>query len=186
MGYLTLSFPTEDVKFMLKTWRETHRILGTKLMMSMAFHLQTDGATEWANRSVGKILQTLVQPNQTNWVENLPMVEFAMDPNISSSTGFAPFELNYGYMPVFIGGIIPIDHPKLGVKQFVNLVIIKSHITQMHQVNKHWQEESPIAVSDKVYLSTENLVLPKGRSRKLMPKFIGPYPMTEIYLRESR
>ncbi|KIK21552.1 hypothetical protein PISMIDRAFT_12178 [Pisolithus microcarpus 441] len=29
----------------------------------------------------------------------MPMVEFAINSSISSSTGFAPFELNYGYMP---------------------------------------------------------------------------------------
>src|ERR1700677_1416383 len=137
-------------------------------MMSTAFHPQTDGATERANRFVGQILQTLVQPNQTDWVEKLPMVEFAINSNISSSTGFVPFELNYGYMPMFIGGIKPIDPAKLGVKWFVNLAIanlekahdaiIESRVTQMHQVNKRRWEESPIAVGDKVYLSTENLM----------------------------
>jgi len=185
-----------DSKFTSKFWRETHRILGTKLMMSTAFHPQMDGATERANRSVGQILRTLVQPDQTDWVEKLPMVEFAINSNISGSTGFTPFELNYGYMPMFIGGITPIDPAKPGVKWFVNLAIanlekahdafIESRITQTHQVNKRRQEESPIAVSDKVYLSTENLTLPKGRSRKLMPKFVGPYPVTESHPRESK
>jgi len=185
-----------DSKFTSKFWRETHRILGTKLMMSTAFHPQTDGATERANRSVGQILQTLVQPDQTDWVEKLPMVEFAINSNISSSTGFAPFELNYGYMPMFIGGITPIDPAKPGVKRFVNLAIanlekahdaiIESRVTQTHQANKRRWEESPIAVGDKVYLSTENLALPKGRLRKLMPKFIGPYPVTESHPRESK
>src|ERR1700677_4650531 len=99
------------------------------------------------------------------------MVEFAINSNISSSTGFVPFELNYGYMPMFIGGIMPIDPAKPGVKRFVNLAlanlekahdaIIKSRVTQMHQANKRQQEESPIAFGDKVYLSTENLTLPK-------------------------
>jgi len=185
-----------DSKFTSRFWRETHRILGTKLMMSTAFHPQTDGATERANRSVGQILRTIVQPDQTDWVEKLPMVEFAINSNISSSTGFAPFELNYGYMPMFIGGITPIDNAKPGVKQFVNLAIdnlekahdaiIESRVTQTHQANKRRREEPPIAVGDKMYLSTENLALPKGRSRKLMPKFIGPYPVTKIHPRESR
>jgi hypothetical protein len=47
-------------------------------------------------------------------------------------------------------------------------------------------EESPITIGDKVCLSTENLVLPKGRLRKLMARFIRSYPVTEIHLRESR
>jgi hypothetical protein len=35
-------------------------------------------------------------------------------------------------------------------------------------------------------LSTENLNLPKGRSRKLMPKFIGPYKVTNGHPNELR
>src|ERR1700690_3166964 len=177
---------------MSRFWRETHRILGTKLMMSMAFHPQTDGATKQANKALKQILRTIVQPNQTNWVEKLLMVKFAINLNISSSKGFMPFELNYGYMPMLIGGITPIDNAKPGVKQFVNLAIdnlekahdaiIESRVTQTHQANKRRREEPPIAVGDKMYLSTKNLALPKGRSRKLMPKFIGPYPVTKIHL----
>ena len=35
-------------------------------------------------------------------------------------------------------------------------------------------------------MSTENLSLPKNRSRKLMPKFIGPYTVTQSHPDESR
>ena len=38
-----------DPKFTLKLWHELHRILGTRLLMSKAFHPQMDGATEWAH-----------------------------------------------------------------------------------------------------------------------------------------
>ena len=34
---------------------------------------------------------------------------------------------------------------------------------------------------DPVYLSTQNLTLPKGRARKLVPKFIGPYTVKEAH-----
>ena len=45
-----------DSKFTSMFWRETHRILGTKLLMSTSFHPQMDGASERVNRSVGQIL----------------------------------------------------------------------------------------------------------------------------------
>ena len=41
------------------------------------------------------------------------------------------------------------------------------------------------AEGDKVYLSTENLSLPKRRARKLMPKYIGPYRVTVSHPNES-
>ena len=104
-------------------WHETHRILGTKLLMSTSFHPQTDGASERVNRSIGQILQMLILPNQTDWVDKLPLMEFAINSNISCSTGFALFELNYGYMPSLIGGIMPFENAKPGIKQFINQVL---------------------------------------------------------------
>ena len=91
--------------------------------MSTAFHPQMDGATEWANRSVGQILQSVIQPDQSDWVDKIPIVEFAINSNISSSTGFAPFELNYGYLPTFISGITPTENAKPGVHKFINQAI---------------------------------------------------------------
>ena len=88
-----------DSKFTLTFWHELQRLLGTKLLMSTAFHPQTDGATEWANRSIGQILHTVVQHSQLDWATQCPMVEFAINSSTNATTGFAPFELTYGYMP---------------------------------------------------------------------------------------
>ena len=32
-----------------------------------------------------------------------------------------------------------------------------------------------------MYLSTVNLALPKGRARKLAPRFVGPFPVVEAH-----
>jgi transposase InsO family protein len=88
-----------DSKFMSIFWRELQRLMGTKLLMSTAFHPQTDGTTERVNRLIGQILRSVVHDNQKDWAVKFPMVELALNSNISAMTGFAPFKLNHGYIP---------------------------------------------------------------------------------------
>ena len=45
-----------DTRFTSIFWKELQKLMGTKLLMSTAFYLQTDGATEQANRSVAQTL----------------------------------------------------------------------------------------------------------------------------------
>ena len=45
-----------DSKFVSRFWREVHRLLGTKLLMSMAYHPQTDGSSERVIHTVSSIL----------------------------------------------------------------------------------------------------------------------------------
>ena len=53
-----------DTKFTSIFWKELHRLIGSKLLMSTAFHPQTDGATERANRSIAQILCMVVLNDQ--------------------------------------------------------------------------------------------------------------------------
>ncbi|GBE78042.1 hypothetical protein SCP_0109240 [Sparassis crispa] len=64
-------------------------------------------------------------------------------------------------------------------------VIIESRTHQTFQANKLRQEEPEFTTGSKVYLSMQNLALPKGRARKLMPKFIGPYEITDVHVATS-
>ena len=88
-----------DTKFTSIFWKELHRLMGSKLLMSTAFHPQTDGATERANRSIAQILCTEVSNDQRDRSDKCPMVEFAINSSVNATTGYTPFELNYGYMP---------------------------------------------------------------------------------------
>src|SRR5882762_12008565 len=106
-GLLDTIVSDRDSKFTSKFWSEVHCILGTKLLMSTTFHPQTDGASERANRSVGQILQTVIRPDQSDWVDQLLMTEFAINSSVSSLTGFAPFELNCGVITPIIVCIYP-------------------------------------------------------------------------------
>ena len=88
-----------NTKFTSTFWHELHRLMGTQLLMSTVFHPQMDGATELANHSIGQILRMVIKNDQKDWAAKCPMVEFALNSSVSATTGFAPFELNQGYMP---------------------------------------------------------------------------------------
>ena len=87
-----------DTRFTSIFWKELHRLMGSKLLMSTAFHPQMDGATERANRSIAQILHTVISNDQQDWSDKCLMVEFTIKSSINATTGYAPFELNYGYM----------------------------------------------------------------------------------------
>ena len=112
------------------------------------------------------------------------MAEFTINSSVNATTGYAPFKLNYGYMPRS-GQHISTNTAFKGVKQFAqqalwNLidahdVILEHRVMQTHYSNKHQRPGVIYHENDMVYLSTKNLALPKGRARKLMPRFLGPY-----------
>lgn len=88
-----------DPKFISKFWRELHWLMGVRLLMLTAYHPQTDGMSERAIRNITQVLRGCISNDQSDWVEWLPMVEFAINSTINESSGFTPFELTYGNMP---------------------------------------------------------------------------------------
>jgi hypothetical protein len=112
-----------DSKFTSRFWRETHKLLGTKLLMSTSFHLQMDGASERAIHSIAQILRAMVCPDQQDWSEKIPMVEFALNSAISNLSGFTPFKLNYRYMPNMNPGFAPALNSLPSVKLFVTCTL---------------------------------------------------------------
>ena len=88
-----------DPKFTSNFWRAFFKTLGTKLAMSTAYHPQTDGQTERANRTLEEMLRNTIGYNQTDWEDKLPLLEFAYNNSVQASTGFSPFKLLYGEDP---------------------------------------------------------------------------------------
>jgi hypothetical protein len=180
-----------DPKFTSRWWREVHHLLGAKLLMSTSFHPQTDGTTERVNRSIGQILRIMVDADQKNWVDKCPLMEFALNSSINESTGYAPFELDGGYIPSMIREVPSSTKTPPGVHEFADRAlqhlqdahdaIIESRVYQVYNANQRRRQEPEIQLNDLVYLSTKNLNLPRGRASKLLPKFIGPYPIIEVH-----
>ena len=132
----------------------------------------------------------IINDDQKNWADKCPMVEFALNSSVSATTGFALFELNQGYMPQ-IRMPTTFDTTFKGVKQFAlqakwdlmaaHDAIIANCIQQTFHANKKRRASDLYHVGDHMYLSTQNLTLPKGRARKLVPKYIGPYKVVKAH-----
>ena len=155
--------------------------------MLSAFHPQTDGATEWANRTITQMIRQCVGPDQRDWAVKLPAVEFVINSARSSTTGFSPFQLNYGRnlssmiwrsKDEFPGVRKFAEQMKLAIMSAHDTIIV-SRIKNMVQANRK-HAIANYKKGDLVYLSTKNISLLKGMVQKLAPKYLGPFVIAEV------
>src|SRR5258708_29481874 len=140
-------------------------------------------------QSIIQILRAAIHPDQRDWVLKILMTKFAINSSVSKTTGFAPFELVYGYMPQMVmklpssefSGVQEFAQRALDNLQIAHDVILMNHIRQAIQANKHRLSDPMLKVGDLAYLSTKDLNLPKGWAKKLTPLYIGPYEVLETH-----
>ena len=134
-----------DTKFTSKFWRTFVELLGIKLKMSTSFHPETDGQTERSNRILQDCLRHYVNYAQDNWDDLLGPIEYVINSAKQSSTGYSPFELDYGRRILYPTDLI-VDHinhknkPKYGdhsSKQMVDnhRMLIRELIEKFNESN---------------------------------------------------
>ena len=178
-------------QFISAFWKEFTSILGIKLKLSTACHPQTDGQTEIANQYLDQRLRPFVNYFQDNWSDLLPMMDYAGATLPHSSTGFAPIELEMGYLPRTSFDWDRLTDPqtvreKLSqeeAQQYVKRLeqawkvarenIQKAQKAMEKQANKH-RREPDFDVGDSVWVTTKNWKTERP-SRKLDYQMAGPY-----------
>jgi hypothetical protein len=85
-----------DKKFVGHFWRTLWKKLGIDLSFISTYHPQTDGYTEVVNKSLGKLLRSLVTKRHNQWDHILPQTEFAYNDSLNKSTGKIAFQILYG------------------------------------------------------------------------------------------
>lgn len=88
-----------DPLFISKFWQELFSLSGTKLRMSSAYHPQTDGQTEVANRVVEQYLRSFVHRKPSSWGRFLLWAEWSYNTSSHSTTGMSPFEVTFSRKP---------------------------------------------------------------------------------------
>jgi hypothetical protein len=171
-----------DPRFTSNFWKSLWKLMGTKLAMSTAFHPQTDGQTERANRTLEDMLRAYVNYRQDNWDEFLTAAEIACNNSVQTSTRFSPFFMNYGIHPWFpLKPEGKVNNPSAeDVFQTLETTLkqAKTNLEQAQQRQAHYanmkRQEVEFDVGEEVWLSTVNLRI-ENRAPKLASKFIGPF-----------
>ncbi|KAG9590724.1 hypothetical protein KCU77_g7839, partial [Aureobasidium melanogenum] len=86
-----------------------------------AYHPETDGQTENANGVMNQYLRAYVNYHADDWVQWLPLAEFAANNTASASTTVSPFFANYG------------QHPRIGLEPLATLPSPSSNRARLDQ-----------------------------------------------------
>ncbi|KAJ9515193.1 hypothetical protein QJQ45_002324 [Haematococcus lacustris] len=172
-------------QFHNKFWAEVTKLLQVQVNLSSAYHPETDGQTERVNRVIEEMLRHFIRPDQRDWAEYLPLVEFAINNAWQESVRSTPFYLNYGYHPrlaelLDLPQKVPQAHDfvkgmKTAVEQARQCLARAQKRMKSYQDNK--RREVLYLPGDMVLLSTQNM---RGKAnqpgvRKLKPRYVGPF-----------
>ncbi len=179
-----------DTRFTSDFWSALVRMLGVKHKMSTAFHPQTDGQTERVNRVLEEYLRHYVNPHHDDWDEWLPLAEFAYNNSVHEATGHSPFFLNHGMHPRLPGAVRTQAAPvPSNAEAFAKVMadILSSAKARLEQARQRAarcanprRRGALFKVGDKVLLSSRNIALKTPGSNKLLPKYLGPFAVTQV------
>jgi hypothetical protein len=80
--------------------------------MTVAHRPEGDGQTECINAVLEQHLRAYVSYMQDDWLDWLPLAEFAVNSMFSKTTGLSPFFANYSFHPrLGVEPIEPVDIP---------------------------------------------------------------------------
>ncbi|GKE65194.1 putative reverse transcriptase domain-containing protein [Tanacetum coccineum] len=85
-----------DGRFTSQFWKVLNKALGTRLDMSTAYYLETEGQSERTIQTLEDMLRTCVLDFGKNWDKHLPLVEFSYNNSYHTNINAAPFEALYG------------------------------------------------------------------------------------------
>ena len=183
-----------DSRFTAKVWRSLADLLNFKQKLSTSRHPQTDGQTENMNQQLEDFLRHFIGPLQNDWDDLLPAAEFAINSSWQSSINTTPFQLTYGYNPRS-PATAHLDSPSRiiqipGLDQFrskwfdeirrAREYIRVAQDRQKAAADRKRSKAPEYKEGDQVLLKTPFTKLHKHLTKKLSPRWLGPFCISKV------
>ncbi len=175
-------------QFASRFWKEFCRQIGASASLSSGFHPQTNGQCERANQDLERMLRCLTSNNPSSWCQQLSWIEYARNSLPVAASGMSPFECSVGYKPP----LFPSQEPDAAVPsalafvqrcrrtwERVREILLRTAGRTKAAADRRRSPPPTYVCGQRVWLSTKDLPL-RSPSRKLAPRFIGPYRVTKV------
>ena len=164
--------------------------MGTQIKLSTTYHPQTDGQSERTIQTLEDLLRACILDWGGDWEKHLALAEFTYNNSYQASIGMAPFEALYGRPcrspscwlesteAVIVG-------PEMVREAAEKVQLIQQRLKAAQDRQKSYADtrrrDLEFQVGEFVYLKTSPRkgVIRFKTSGKLMPRFIGPFPILD-------
>nr|GEV24234.1 putative reverse transcriptase domain-containing protein [Tanacetum cinerariifolium] len=189
-GVLVSIILDRDGRFASHLWQALQEVLGTKLHMSTAYHLETDGQSERTIQTLEDMLRACVMDFGGSWDTHLPLVEFSYNNSYHTSIKCAPFEALYGQKcrsPVIWTKVreSQLIGPEIMQKTTEKIIQIKERLKMVRSHQKSYADKrrKPLEfkVGNRVLLKVSPWkgVVQFGNKGKLAPRYVGSFEIVE-------
>jgi hypothetical protein len=172
-------------------WKGLFKLLDTKLLVSTAYHPQTDGQTERVNQCLEMYLRCTIYNSPAKWKAWLPLAELWYNSSYHSSLQCSPFKALYGYEPKLpsfpvLADVSTTDLPSLIKERDLHLELLKHNLLAAQTRIKLQADKKRIdrqfAEGEMVLLKLQPYTQSSVASRpfpKLAFKYFGPYKILQ-------
>lgn len=171
-------------QFTSRVWKEKLQQEGIKIQYSSIRHPQSN-PTERVMRELGRMLRTFCDRRHTAWANHIDKIEQILNVTTHHSTGFIPYELQYGEDPLFkIKELIKYPESRqmpLNTKIQIALVNLKEN-AERRKRNQKCISKIKLKVGDLVLLRVPHMSKAIDNTiKKLFHLYEGPYRISKSY-----
>ena len=171
-------------QFAAHAFRELLKLLNVTSKLSMAYHPQTDGATERVNQEIEAYLSIFCSSFPEEWAKKLFLVEFTHNNRQHAERKHSPFELMHGESPK----TLPITFKKTKyptIEERMHTLIrdreeaLAAHELAMRRIaDRRKNTFTPFKKGDLVWLDTRNIKT--MNNPKIGPRREGPFLISGV------